>query len=120
MINGGMDLKAALLALGGQHLMWNLPEKLANVVRAKGTLRVWIEFQSPIHTQAWYSVSSESHLRIFAFKAGMPNESIEEARYFWPTVQGGIATPDRTDVLAATRSLATFIVRTKYQSHRSS
>lgn len=43
MINGGMDLNAALLGMGGQHLSWNLPANLANVVVAKGTVRVWIE-----------------------------------------------------------------------------
>lgn len=112
MINGGMNLNAALLDLRGQHLTWNLPGKLANVIGAKGSFRVWIEFQSPIHTQAWYPESSEPHLRIFAFKAGMPNETIEEAHYFWLMVQGAKETPDRADVLATARELATFIVRT--------
>ena len=119
MINGGMNLSTRTLRIGGQEMVWNLSEKIANFPKGESR-RVWIEFQSPMHTQAWYSDTSEAHLRTFAFKIGMPDETIEQAVYFKPTVQGGVKAPDRADVRAAARSLATYIVRTRYQSHRSS
>lgn len=118
-INGGMDLNTRNLSLGRVDMMWNFPENFANIPKGD-YLRVWIEFQSPMHTQPWYSDTSDPDLRTFAFKIGMPDEAIEKAIYFKPRVHGGSRTPNRSDVLAAARSLAAFIVRTKYQSHRSS
>ena len=117
MINGGMNLNTRNLSLGGEDMIWNLSKKFAKIPKGD-YLRVWIDFQPPMHTQAWYPDASDPHLQTFAFKIGMPDEAIEKAVYFKPTVQGDLRTPDRPDVLAAERSLAVFIVRTKYQSHR--
>lgn len=119
MIDSGMDLNNALLSLGGEHLVRNLLEKLARVIRAKRVPHDLDEFQPPTHPQAWYPDSSEPDLRTVAFKASMPDEPIEEAFYFWPTVQSGKQNADRADVLAAARSWAALIVRMRHQSHGS-
>lgn len=85
MINGGMNLNTRNLSLGGEDMIWNLPKKFAKIPKGEH-LRVWIKFQSPMHTQAWYPDTSDPHLQTFAFKIGMPDEAIEKAIYFKPTV----------------------------------
>lgn len=61
MINGGMNLNTRNLSLGGEDMIWDLPKKFAEMPKG-AYLRVWIEFQSPMHTQAWYPDTSDPHL----------------------------------------------------------
>ncbi len=49
MINGGMKLNSRNLSLGGQDMIWNFPKRFAKIPKGD-YLRVWIEFQSPMHT----------------------------------------------------------------------
>ena len=51
MIIGGMDLNTRNLSLGGLDMIWNSPEQFAKIPEGD-YLRVWIEFQSSMHTHS--------------------------------------------------------------------